>query len=62
MSRQEYRTAKKKLEDWGIATFRATNKGTIAKLCDTRVYDTNPEESNQQTNTPATNEQPSSNH
>jgi hypothetical protein len=40
-SEQNYRTAKDQLEEWGFATFRATNKGTIATLTDTRVYDIN---------------------
>jgi len=39
MSEQQYRTAKKQLERWGFATFKATNKGTIAKLIDTRLFD-----------------------
>ena len=39
MSEQQYRTAKKKLEKWGYATFKRTNKGTTAKLTDTRLFD-----------------------
>lgn len=39
MSEQNYRTAKSQLEKWGIATFRPTNKGTIGKLTDTRLFD-----------------------
>ena len=66
MTRQEYRTAKKKLERWRFATFRTTNKGTIAKLIDKRIYDIN-EESQQppeqpSTNHQTTNQQPSRNH
>lgn len=38
MTEREYRTAKKTLEDGGFATFRATNKGTIGKLIDTRLF------------------------
>ena len=38
-SKRQYRTAKSTLTKAGIATFKATNKGTIAKLTDTRVYD-----------------------
>jgi hypothetical protein len=38
MSEREYRTAKQQLAKWGFATFRATNKGTIAKLTDTRLF------------------------
>ena len=37
----EYRTAKKKLEQAGIATFRATNWGTVAKLISTAIFDPN---------------------
>lgn len=43
MTEREYRTAKKKLKKWGFATFKGTNKGTIATLCDKRIYDINPE-------------------
>ena len=35
---RQYRTAKKDLEKWGFATFRTTNKGTIGKLTDTRLF------------------------
>lgn len=38
MSEQQYRTAKAQLEKHGFATFRSTNKGTIAKLTDTRLF------------------------
>lgn len=41
MTQREYRTARQKLADWGFATFKATNKGTIAKLADERIYDIN---------------------
>jgi hypothetical protein len=44
LSEQEYRTAKKKLQKWGLATFKPTNKGTIATLTSTNVYDINAEE------------------
>ncbi len=39
MSPRQYRTAKTRLAKWGIATFRATNKGTVARLVDDEVYD-----------------------
>lgn len=66
MTRQEYRTAMKKLKKWGFATFRTTNKGTIAKLINKRIYDIN-EESQQPPEQPsanhqATSQQPSNNH
>lgn len=38
---QEYRSAKERLAKYGFVTFKATYKGTIAKLADTRVYDVN---------------------
>lgn len=39
MTERRYRTAKAHLEKWGFATFKATNKGTIAKLTDSRLFD-----------------------
>lgn len=39
MTEQEYRTAKRHLEKWGFATFKPTNKGTIAKLTDSRLFE-----------------------
>jgi len=38
MSQREYRTAKEKLSKWQFATFKTTNKGTIGKLSDTRLF------------------------
>jgi len=58
MTRQQYRTAVAQLSKWGFATFRTTNKGTIAKLSDTRLFDTINNMNNQQT----TSIQPSTNH
>lgn len=37
----EYRTAKKKLEQAELVTFRATNWGTVAKLLSTGIFDPN---------------------
>jgi hypothetical protein len=31
----------KHLNKWGLATFKPTTRGTIATLCDTRIYDIN---------------------
>ena len=62
LSRQEYRTAADNLAKWGYITIRTTNAGTIAKLCNSNVYDINSKASNQQDNHRATIEQPSSNH
>jgi len=39
LTERKYRTAKTTLQTTGIATFRATNRGTVAKLTDTSVYD-----------------------
>ncbi|MEN6384374.1 MAG: hypothetical protein ABFD79_04175 [Phycisphaerales bacterium] len=47
---QPYRTAKKILERLGLVTFRGTNKGTIAKLISTDIYDINAEPTNEQVN------------
>jgi hypothetical protein len=39
MTQQQYRTAKRQLEKFGFAAFRTTNKGTIAKLTGTRLFE-----------------------
>jgi len=39
MTEQQYRTAKAQLQKWKFATFRATTKGTVARLIDTRLFD-----------------------
>jgi hypothetical protein len=39
MSEREYRTAKAQLTKWRFATFKTTNKGTLGKLIDTRLFD-----------------------
>ena len=38
MSARQYRTAKDQLAKWQFATFKTTNKGTIGKLIDTRLF------------------------
>jgi len=43
LTEQQYRTAKANLEKWGFATFRTTNRGTIATLTNTSVFDINVE-------------------
>jgi hypothetical protein len=53
MTEQEYRTSKAKLKRWGFATFKATTRGTIAKLTDKRIYDINIESSNEPGNEPS---------
>jgi len=40
-SQRQYRTAKQRLSTCGLATFKGTNKGTIAKLTNIRVFDIN---------------------
>lgn len=50
MSEQQYRTAKAQLEKWGFAAFKPTNKGTVAKLEDTRLFSVLPDEPNGQYN------------
>jgi hypothetical protein len=42
MSERNYRTAKAQLAAWNFATFTPTNKGTIARLTDTRLFKINP--------------------
>lgn len=44
LSRQEYRSAQKKLTKYKLASFEPTNKGTIATLICTAVYDINADE------------------
>jgi len=41
MSRQQYRSAQRRLRHWGFASFKPTTNGTIATLLDERVYDVN---------------------
>lgn len=57
----QYREAKKFLAKHHFATFKATNKGTIAKLINTDVFDPNLEVSNGQHNIPATNQRRTNN-
>jgi hypothetical protein len=39
LTRQQYRTAVKRLGHWGLATFKPTTRGTVATLLDRRIYD-----------------------
>ena len=50
LTQQKYRTAKHDLERWGFAKFRTTNKGTIATLLDSSVFDVNIRIGNEQDN------------
>jgi hypothetical protein len=58
MTRQQYRTALAQLHKWKFATTRTTNKGTIARLTDTRLFDVLNVTSNQQDNQQPTATQP----
>ncbi|MBU2623572.1 MAG: hypothetical protein ABIJ52_03380 [Pseudomonadota bacterium] len=57
LTEQKYRTAKKNLEKWKFITTRTTNRGTIAKLINSDVFDINPEEHNDQANSQLTDRQ-----
>ncbi len=57
LTEQKYRTAKKVLENNGLITTRATNRGTIATLVNTMVYDVNIHSGNEQGNADITNKQ-----
>lgn len=48
LSQANYRSAKRRLESYGLATFKPTNKGTIATLTDSTIYDINIDEGNDQ--------------
>lgn len=62
-SEQKYKTDKNYLEKYGFATFRGTNKGTVAKIISTCIFDINAEKvANKVTNDQRpTNEQPTTN-
>lgn len=38
MSQQTFRTTKRKLAKWGFVTFKATNKGTIARIITNKFF------------------------
>ena len=62
ITRGQYRWAKKILERIQFATFRTTNRGTIAKLINSNIFDINIEEDNQQHNYPTATKRPSNDH
>jgi hypothetical protein len=62
LSRQQYRTALRQLEEWQFATIRPTKRGTFARLANTRLFDVLPSASNDQSNHQLTISQPSANH
>ena len=61
MTKQNYRTAKKILQNCNLVTLKVTNKGTIAKLIDTSIYDININENNTLPNTRLTHDQHTAN-
>ena len=61
LTRQQFRTALANLQKWGLLTTRSTNKGTIAKLSNSAIYDINAEVANQQPNPLSTSIQPAAN-
>jgi len=61
LSRQQYRTALKRLKEYKLITIKTTNKGVIAKLINSDIYDINYYETNHQTNQQATSNQPATN-
>lgn len=61
LTRQNYRSALKRLEKWKIITTKATNNGTVATICNSEIYDINIWKGNQQINHQVTNGQPSTN-
>lgn len=52
LTQSEYRTAKKSLARYHLATFKTTSKGTIATLCNTDVFDINIEKVDNQNRKP----------
>ena len=54
LTEQQYRTAKKELKRVKFATFHGTNKGTVATLVSTELWDINILEGNGLDNTPTT--------
>lgn len=54
MTERQYRTAKKQLEKWNLASFKGTNKGTVGTLLNTKVYDINETQGDEQVTDNAT--------
>ena len=57
LTEQKYRTAKKKLKNWKFITTRTTNRGTIAKLINSAIWDINIQKGNEPPNSQATGKQ-----
>jgi hypothetical protein len=62
LTRQEYRTALQKLQDWHFITIRPTSIGTVVKLLENPIYEYDFQPGNNLVNHQATIEPPSSNH
>lgn len=60
LTEREYRTAKTQLQMWKFATFKATNKGTIATLMNTSVFSIFNDYNDEQNDNPKTDERQSS--
>lgn len=58
LSRREYRNAKSRLKRYQLARFQGTNRGTIATLLSTAVYDINEERQGQPDGTPGASRRP----
>jgi hypothetical protein len=41
LTTQQYRSAKRRLSEWSLASFRSTNRGTVATLLNAKIYDIN---------------------
>ena len=54
MTEQQYRTGKTYLQKYGFATFRTTNRGTVGKLLDSRLFSIIDGCDNEQNNRPTT--------
>ncbi|MFT3990665.1 MAG: hypothetical protein QM680_04570 [Luteolibacter sp.] len=61
-SRATYRHAQEVLSSSQLATFKGTNKGTVATLINRTIFSFSAEENNHQSNQPTTTQQPSNNH
>lgn len=61
LTEAKYRAAKRRLSEYGLATFKATNKGTIARLTNSVIYDVNVDDINEQDDRQTTKEQRTNN-
>lgn len=62
LTRRKYRTALENLKKWGFLTIKPTNKGTIARLINSNIFDINPERCGHQTDHRPTIDRPSTDH